>query len=44
MALSMVVGILDLAYTYMEPMETTKVNLHASGQTYCPQGWSIHLR
>ena len=44
MALFVVVGIVDLAQAYMEPMETTTVNLHASGHTYCPQGWSIHLR
>ena len=34
MALFVVVGILDLAQAYMEPMETTTVNLHASGHTY----------
>ncbi len=38
MALSMVVGIPDLAHTYMEPMETASSNLHASGLTYSPQG------
>ena len=38
MALSMVVGIPDLAQIYMEPMETASSNLHASGHTYCPQG------
>ena len=38
MALSMVVGIPDLAQIYMEPMETASSNLHASGLTYSPQG------
>ena len=43
MALFVVVGILDLVQAYMEPMETTTVNLHASGHTYWPQGCSIYL-
>ena len=34
MALFVVVGIVDLAQAYMEPMETTTVNLHASGHTH----------
>ena len=38
MALIEAVGISDLAYTYMEPMETATSNLHASGLTYSPQG------
>ena len=38
MALSIVVGIPDLVYTYMEPMETASSNLHASGLTYSPHG------
>ena len=33
MALSIVVGIPDLVYTYMKPMETASSNLHASGLT-----------
>jgi len=35
--LSIVVGIPDLGYTYMEPMEKASSNLHASGHTYPPQ-------
>ena len=38
MALSIVVGIPDLAQIYMEPMETASSNLHVSGLTYSPQG------
>ena len=38
MALSIVVGIPDLVYIYMEPMETATSNLHATGLTYSPQG------
>ena len=38
MALSIVVGIPDLAQRYMEPMETASSNLHVSGLTYSPQG------
>ena len=34
MALFIVVDIVDLDYTYMEPMETASSNLHASGHTY----------
>ena len=37
MALSIVVGIPDLAQIYMEPMETASSNLHVSGLTYSPQ-------
>ena len=39
MALSMILSIPGLAYTYMEPMETATSNLHlhASGLTYSPQ-------
>ena len=37
MVLSIVVGIPDLVYTYMEPMETASSNLHASHLTYWPQ-------
>ena len=37
MALSMIVGIPDLAHTYMEPMETSHSNIHASSLTYSPQ-------
>ena len=38
MALSIVVGIPDLAQIYMEPMETASSNLHLSGLTYSLQG------
>ena len=38
MALSIVVGIPDLARIYMKPMETASSNLHVSGLTYSPQG------
>ena len=41
MALSIIVGIPDLPHIYMEPMETTSSNLHASGLTYSPQGCGI---
>jgi len=34
MALFIVVGIPDIVYTHMEPMETANSNLHASGHTY----------
>ena len=37
MALSIIVGIPDLAQIYMEPMETDSSSLHASGLTYSPQ-------
>ena len=37
LALSIVVGIPDLAHIYMEPMETATSNLHASKLTYSPQ-------
>ena len=37
MALSIIVGIPDLAQIYMEPMETASSNLHVSGLTYSPQ-------
>ena len=38
MALFVVVGMVDLAQAYMKWMETTTVNLHASGHTYWSQG------
>ena len=38
MALSIVVGIPDLAQIYMEPMKTASSNLHVSCLTYSPQG------
>ena len=38
MALSIVVGIPYLVYTYMEPMETASSNLLVSGLTYSPKG------
>ena len=38
MALSIAVGIPDLAWVNMEPMETASSNLHVSGLTYSPQG------
>ena len=42
MALSIIVGIPDLAHIYIEPMETDSSNLHASGGlTYSPQGCCI---
>ena len=44
MALFVAVGMLDLAQAYMEPIETTTANLHASSYTYWPQGCSIYLR
>ena len=37
MALFMVVSIPDLAHTYMEPMETSHSNIHASALTYSQQ-------
>jgi len=37
MALSIIVGIPDLAHIYMEPMETDSSSLHASGLTYSQQ-------
>ena len=37
MALSMIVGIPDLANTHMECMGTASSNTHASGLTYSPQ-------
>ena len=37
MAFSIVVGIPDLMYIYMELEETASSNLHASGVTYSPR-------
>ena len=44
MALSIIVGIPDLAHIYMEPMETDSSNLHASGLTYSSQVCCIQLQ
>ena len=37
MTLSVVVGIPDFVYTYMELMKTATSNVHAFGLTYSPQ-------
>ena len=43
MALSIIVGIPDLAHTYMESMETDSSNLHASVGSHTHRKAAAHL-